>query len=86
MEDRVPMFTPWRTPFVPSPRPPWLVGFELTSGRIVRAATADSLVLGQADLIRLATTLSLLGVQSRVVLVHTPTGQIRERGIVAPDG
>jgi hypothetical protein len=77
---------PWRTPFGPPPQPPYMIGFEHASGRIVRASTADSLVLGQADLIRVATTLSLLGVQSRVVLVHTPTGQIRERVIVAPSG
>jgi hypothetical protein len=75
VEDRVPMLPPRLPPFVPPPQPPWLVGFELASGRIIRATTAAALVLGQADLIRVATTLALLGVSSRVVLV-----QLTQRG------
>ena len=80
------MLPSWRSPFAPTPQPPYLIGFEHASGRIIRATTADSLVLGQADLVRLATMLALLGVSSRVVLVHTPSGQVRERIVVAPDG
>jgi hypothetical protein len=46
VEDRVPMCTPWRSPFAPPPQPLYLLVFELVSGRIVRALPADSLLWG----------------------------------------
>jgi hypothetical protein len=86
MEDRVPMFTPWRTPFDPTPPPPYSIGFELTSGRIVRVRPADSLLWGQVLLIQFVARLREASGAGVVVLIHTPSGQIRDRVVVPAPG
>jgi hypothetical protein len=81
------MSSPWPSPPLdPRLPPPYLVGFELASGRIIRATAADSLVWAQVQLIQFVAAIRAIGGAGVVVLVRSADGQVRERVVVRPDG
>jgi hypothetical protein len=70
----------------PFPPPPYLIGFELAAGRVIKATTADSLLWGQILVIQLVGAMRAAGGAGVVVLVRSADGQVRERVVVVPDG
>ena len=80
------MVMPWPPPFDPAPPPPYVLGFELASGRIVRATPADSLLWGQVLLIQFVARVREASGGGVFVLVHASTGQVRERVVIRSDG
>ena len=69
---------PWNAEFAP-PRPRYLIGFELGSGRVVHAADADVLVWAQVQLIQVVAATRAAGGAGVVVLVELATGQVCDR-------
>ena len=72
-------------PFDPR-RPPYVVSFELASGRVIPAAVADSRLCAQVHVIQLVARVRATGGAAVVVLVQHPDGQVRERVVVTPNG
>jgi hypothetical protein len=69
-----------------APRPRYLIGFELATGRIVPLVAADALAWAQTCLIQMVVARRAAGGGGALVLLHVATDQVRERIVVTPGG
>jgi hypothetical protein len=69
----------------PFPPPPYVIGFQLDSGRVLQAATAETLLWGQVLLLQLVAVMQATDGAGVVVLIQHATGLVCERVVVVPN-